>query len=212
MRPTLKAVRSSPSPFPFAQRFFHSSKYLRFTKSTPTLSKQAAEAASKAAVSDGSSFCVVAFLKKVGTLYATYLGANYISNALIHPTQKIDYGILNQFFPDGRAMDSPFWGTRLPHLILIPTTLTFYDIVVGHISTNYFGLVSFAKTPKVWLLHLYVYTFLAVGTFFAIDSFFNPYLENKRMDNFTSLLHPLTIGMSLQWHAQIMNDMFMVSI
>jgi hypothetical protein len=58
------------------------------------------------------------------------LGANFISNAMIHPTAKIDYGILNKLFPDGREVNSPFWGTRLPHLFMIPASLAFYDITV----------------------------------------------------------------------------------
>jgi len=58
------------------------------------------------------------------------LGANYLSNAWIHPTAKIDYGILNRFFLDDREVDSPFWGTRLPHLFAIPASLAFYDLSV----------------------------------------------------------------------------------
>ena len=58
------------------------------------------------------------------------LGANAISNAMIHPTAKIDYGILNKFLPGDREVNSPFWGTRLPHLIMIPASLTFFDLTV----------------------------------------------------------------------------------
>ena len=84
------------------------------------------------------------------SLYCTYLGANYVSNCLIHPMHKLDYGILNTIFMDGRAIDSSYWGTRLPHLIVVPACLTFYDLVIGSIATRHWGLVSFSKTPGPW--------------------------------------------------------------
>ncbi|CAM9736534.1 unnamed protein product, partial [Ectocarpus fasciculatus] len=133
-----------------------------------------------------------------------FLGANFISNALIHPESTLDYGILNRFFPHGRDVDSPFWGTRLPHLFAIPTTLTFFDMTVSALFTKYFGLVSYAATPTAWLLNLYVYTWLAVGSFIALDAAFNPAHEGRRLEHATAQLKPLSIGMGLQWHGQMM--------
>ena len=111
------------------------------------------------------------------TMYGTYLGANFLSNHLNHPFQKLDYGVLNNLFFDGRPLSSSYWGTRLPHLILVPAGLTFYDILCGKISTKYFGLKSFRATPGAWLLNLYCFTFLGVGSFFAYDSALNPNYE-----------------------------------
>jgi hypothetical protein len=149
---------------------------------------------------------------KIISLYGTYLGANFLSNCLIHPNQKLDYGILNKAFLDERGVDKPFWGTRLPHLLMVPATLTFYDLTIGAFFARFCGLVSFAATPAAWLLNLYTFTWLAVGSFFAIDSAMNPALEGKRVDNFTSLLKPLTIGMGLQWHAQMLADLFRTGV
>ena len=38
------------------------------------------------------------------TGYVTLLGANFISNMMIHPTQKMDYGVLNYLYPDDREV------------------------------------------------------------------------------------------------------------
>lgn len=98
-------------------------------------------------------------------------------------------------------MDSPFWGTRLPHLFLIPASLTFYELTITSLFTKYFGLVSYAQTPTPWLLNLYLYTFLAVGSFIAFDATFNPHHEGRRIEQITSHIKPLATGMGLQWHA-----------
>jgi hypothetical protein len=141
------------------------------------------------------------FFKKVLTLYSVLLGANFISNILIHPTAKLDYGILNRLWPDDREVGSPFWSTRLPHLVLIPATLTACELAVTHLFTKFGGLISYTQTPTPWLLNLYVYTFLAVGSFIALDASLNPNHEGRRWEQFSSHLKPLTVGMGLQWHA-----------
>lgn len=141
------------------------------------------------------------FLNQVLKLYSVLLGANFISNTLLHPTAKLDYGILNKLYPDGREVDSPFWSTRLPHLFLIPATLTFFELSVTSFFTKYCGLVSYAQTPTPWLINLYLYTFLAVGSFIAFDASLNPKHEGRRWEQITSHLKPLATGMGLQWHA-----------
>lgn len=40
----------------------------------------------------------------------TYMLADYLSNYIQHPTQKMDYGIFNQVI--GREVDQVWWGTR----------------------------------------------------------------------------------------------------
>ena len=148
-------------------------------------------------------------LNTVITTYSVLLGANYISNILIHPDQKLDYGIMNKLYPDNRKVNSVFWGTRLQHLILIPASLTFYDIIIGFMFKRYFGLISFSSTPKQWLLHLYTYTFLAVSSFNAFDATFNPYYKDEeRIDRIINHIKPCAIAMNLQWHAQIVVDIF----
>ena len=147
-------------------------------------------------------------LVRAAELYTILLGANYISNMLIHPTAKMDYGMLNRFYPDGREVASPFWGTRLPHLFAIPASLTFFDLSVGALFTRYFGLVSFAATPGPWLMNIFCYTWLAVGSFIAWDASLNPAHEGRRVEQVTSHVPMLTGAMGMQWHAQMMLDTF----
>ena len=188
-RTTLLFERSSIS----LQKSIHSSTSTSFSTSK-TLFKRVFS-------STNSTEPPPSLFKRVLTLYSVLLGANFISNLLIHPTAKIDYGILNQFFPDSREVNSPFWGTRLAHLFLVPATLTFYDLTVTHLFTKYFGLISYSQTPTPWLLNIYIYTFLAIGSYVAIDSYFNPHhQDDKRFEHFTSHLRPLSVAMALQWH------------
>jgi hypothetical protein len=48
--------------------------------------------------------------KPIGTTFGTYMIADYLSNFIQHPTQKMDYGICNQLI--GREVDRKWWGTR----------------------------------------------------------------------------------------------------
>ena len=140
------------------------------------------------------------------TTYVTLLGANYLSNCWIHPTSKLDYGYMNHLYFDGREVSpaTSFWGSRLPHLFFVPASLTFYDKAVGMIFTRYLGMISFAATPSVALVHLYCYTWLAVGSWICLDATMNPALEGKREETIRGAVKPLTIAMSLQWHADLM--------
>ncbi|KAJ1434321.1 hypothetical protein B484DRAFT_305746, partial [Ochromonadaceae sp. CCMP2298] len=142
-----------------------------------------------------------------GESYAVLFVANYISNAIIHPTAKMDYGILNRLYPDGREVDSPFWGTRLPHLLLIPATLAASDKLFGSVFSR-LGLISFAATPSLYLVNMYLYTVFGVGVFFAIEAALSPKLEGKRMQTLEDLVKPTLIGMNLQWHADAMYTQF----
>ena len=140
------------------------------------------------------------------TTYVTLLGANYLSNCWIHPTSKLDYGYMNHLYSDDREVSptTSFWGSRLPHLFFIPASLIFYDKVMGMIFTRYLGMISFAATPSVALVHLYCYTWMAVGSWICLDATMNPALEGKREETIRGAVKPLTIAMSLQWHADLM--------
>jgi hypothetical protein len=48
-----------------------------------------------------------------------------------------------------------------------------------------------------------VYTFLAVGSYIAIDAALNPSHEGRRAEQVTSHVKPLATAMGLQWHAQV---------
>ena len=151
--------------------------------------KSSASTSASASGPSSESSSVVPSILVVGTTFGGYLAANYISNCMCHPAQKLDYGVMNQFmFLDPRPVNSPYWGTRLPHLFLVPATLTVFDFASLAIFAKYFGYVSFAASPASWLVRLYVYTWLGVGSYFVYDSSLNPAHENNRMENLVSLI------------------------
>lgn len=57
---------------------------------------------------------VMSLAKAVGTTFGTYMIADYLSNYLQHPTQKMDYGLFNGLI--GREIDNKWWGTRTEHI------------------------------------------------------------------------------------------------
>ena len=42
--------------------------------------------------------------RRLAAGYVTLLGANFLSNMMIHPAQKMDYGVLNKLFWDDREV------------------------------------------------------------------------------------------------------------
>jgi len=68
--------------------------------------------------------------------FATYMLADFLSNFLQHPTQKMDYGAANQLI--GREVDSKWWGTRIEHIVGVAACLA----VVDHFSQGFFGALS----------------------------------------------------------------------
>jgi len=50
----------------------------------------------------------------LGTTFGTYMTADFLSNFLQHPTQKMDYGVFNKVI--GREVGKEFWGTRTEHI------------------------------------------------------------------------------------------------
>ena len=62
--------------------------------------------------------------------------ADFLSNFLQHPTQKMDYGAANQLI--GREVDSKWWGTRIEHIVGVAACLA----VVDHFSQGFFGALS----------------------------------------------------------------------
>lgn len=65
-------------------------------------------------VRDSSAFISPALVKAIGTTTITYMIADFFSNFLQHPTQKMDYGVFNKYI--GREVDQKWWGTRTEHI------------------------------------------------------------------------------------------------
>ena len=71
-----------------------------------------------------SSTKIPSLAQTLATGYVTLLGANFISNMMIHPTQKVDYGVLNYLYPDGREVGI----SHTLHLLIFIGTLQLLSI------------------------------------------------------------------------------------
>lgn len=143
--------------------------------------------------------------------YGTYLGANWLSNTLDHPVQKLDYGVINKW--TGKPCQNLWWGTRTEHLFVIPATLTVADHSLQAFWNKAFlprfnitQAMSWKTTPKTFLVHLYGFAVLGIMAFNAQDAMFNPALEGKRMESFKQTLFPTAVGSGLQWQVSMVDD------
>eukprot|EP00899_Mesostigma_viride_P022525 jgi/Mesvir1/3457/Mv11951-RA.1 len=125
--------------------------------------------------------------------YTTYVAANYLSNFILHPTQKMDYGLLNRALD--REVDSEWWGTRSEHIFTIAGTLTFFD----HALRRVWKPAGFGKTPVATMAHLTTFVSSGIMAYVAQDAAFNPAHEGKRMEAFLAPLYPVARGVSCMW-------------
>jgi|Transcript_1672 hypothetical protein len=136
----------------------------------------------------------------VATTFGTYCLADFLSNFIQHPTQKMDYGYLNQFI--GREVDQPFWGTRTQHILGVAACLA----VTDHTSQAMFSRhlkapLSFATHPAAFVLHTFLFIGAGVAAYCAIDAALNPTIEEgKRGEALSSGLYSTYIGTSTAWY------------
>eukprot|EP00741_Cyanophora_paradoxa_P015751 tig00020904_g15206.t1 len=127
--------------------------------------------------------------------YGTFVVANWASNFLLHPTQKLDYGFANRLI--GRPVDNEFWGTKSQHILAIAAPLA----VIDHLSIDLWqkkllpamGIkapFSFAGTPGPFIIHLITFAYGGIMAYVAWDSAFNPKHEGKRWEAFSSKAYP----------------------
>jgi len=108
-------------------------------------------------------------------LARTYCLADYLSNYIQHPTQKMDYGIFNKVI--GREVDQAWWGTRTEHIVGVAACLAITD----HASSAFFSKaflggkpLCFAKSPATFVAHTFVFIFTGVTAYVGIDAALNP--------------------------------------
>lgn len=138
-------------------------------------------------------------------------GANYFSNVANHPTQKLDYGIINKW--RGKHYENLWWGTRTEHLFTIPATLTAADHGLQYFWNKVFlpayrvtEPMSWQASPKTFLVHLWAFAVLGIFAYNAQDAYFNPAHEGKRMETFKKGMFPTVVGAGLQWQVPMVDD------
>lgn len=72
--------------------------------------------------------------KAIGSTFGTYMIADYLSNYLQHPTQKMDYGVFNQLI--GREVDQKWWGTRTEHIGELDNEFALHDYCKNLLRSN----------------------------------------------------------------------------
>lgn len=130
----------------------------------------------------------------VAKTFGTYCVADTLSNFIQHPTQKMDYGVLNKYLD--RPVDQLFWGTRTEHIVGVAAALAVTDHASQAICSKYLGQsLCFAKSPATFVAHTFFFIFTGVTAYVAADAAFNPLIkEEKKMDALASGTYSSAIG------------------
>jgi len=137
--------------------------------------------------------------KAVGQTFGTYMLADYLSNFIQHPTQKMDYGIFNQLI--GREVDQPFWGTRTEHIVGVAAALAVTDHASQAIFSKSLGSpLSFAKHPGPFVAHTFFFIFTGVTAYCVADAALNPlHKDEDRVTEALSGTYSSAIGSCTAW-------------
>lgn len=131
--------------------------------------------------------------------FATYCTADFLSNFLQHPLQKMDYGSLNRFI--GREVGEEFWGTRTQHIIGVAACLAATDHASQAIYQNMFKKeLCFAKSPAAFVAHTFLFIFTGVTIYVAGDAALNPnHKDEDRLATFKSETYNSYVGSNTAW-------------
>jgi hypothetical protein len=124
--------------------------------------------------------------------------ADFLSNFIQHPSQKMDYGIFNKAI--GRSMDQAWWGTRTQHIVGVAATLTITDYASQSIFAKSLGRpLCFAKSPATFVAHTFLFIFTGVTLYVGLDAGFNPTLQGRRLEAFKEGTYCSYVGSNTAW-------------
>ena len=134
---------------------------------------------------------------EVGVTFGTYIAADFLSNFLQHPGQKMDYGFLNKVI--GREVDEEWWGTRTQHILGVAACLALTDHASQKLFSDHLGkALSFADTPAAFIVHTFAFIFAGVAIYVALDSAYNPSVQDRKA-NFREELYNTYVGTNTAW-------------
>lgn len=141
-----------------------------------------------------------ALMAGVTTTFFTYMTADFLSNFIQHPTQKMDYGFFNQFI--GRPTDNAWWGTRTEHIVGVAACLAVTDHASQHLFGKYLGKpLCFAKSPATFVAHTFLFIFAGVTIYVAGDAALNPTIaDGERMTAFKEGTYASAVGSCTAWY------------
>jgi hypothetical protein len=124
--------------------------------------------------------------------------ADFLSNFIQHPTQKMDYGYFNSLI--GRPVDQAWWGTRTEHIVGVAGCLAVTDHASQQVFGKYLGRpLCFAKSPAAFVAHTFLFIFGGVALYVAGDAALNPLHEGRRVEEVKSGLYSTYIGTCTAW-------------
>ena len=132
--------------------------------------------------------------------FFTYCLADTLSNFIQHPTQKMDYGALNQLL--GREVESQFWGTRTQHIVGVAACLAATDHGSQALFQRYLRCKNFcfAKHPREFVVHTVGFIGVGVLAYCAGDSLLNPAIDDKkRFENLREESYRTVRGSCTSW-------------
>lgn len=136
--------------------------------------------------------------KAVSTTFGTYCVADFLSNFIQHPSQKMDYGVMNNVI--GRKIDKKIWGTRLEHILGVAAALAVTDHSSSAIFEKYLGeAISFSSTPAAFVAHTFFFIFAGVALFVGVGAAFNPANAGARFSNFKEEAYNTYVGTNSAW-------------
>ena len=131
--------------------------------------------------------------------FVTYAIADFLSNFIQHPTQRLDYGLLNLLY--GQEVDNKIWGTRTEHILGVAACLALSDHTSQHLFSRYLGQsLCFTKSPAAFVAHTFLFIFSGVGAYVAVDAALNPQHDGHRIATFKSGAYSTYIGSSTAWY------------
>jgi len=131
--------------------------------------------------------------------FVTYMIADFLSNFLQHPTQKMDYGIFNRLVK--REVGEKWWGTRTEHIVGVAGCLAVTDYASQAIFKNILQKpLSFASSPAAFVAHTFFFIFTGVTIYVGADVALNPnYAEGTRMATFKEEVYNTYVGSNTAW-------------
>jgi hypothetical protein len=124
---------------------------------------------------------MAAFLKGVIKTYTLFVGADWMSNFVLHPTQKLDYGqYINKLIkrPEG---PNAWWGTKTEHIVTIPLPLAVFDVgmAMGLAKWCNKGVaLNWRTSPGLSLFHAIGFAFGGIMTYVYWNAYMNPALKD----------------------------------
>merc|ERR1711935_91800 len=125
----------------------------------------------------------------VATTYATFVVANGLSNHILFPGLKLDYGILNPVM--GRPKQQDFWGTRLCHVLGIAAPLAIADHASIRLWQKHlmpaFGYakgtpLTLSAAPAAMLAHGPIWAFVGIMGYVAAEAYLSPLYTDPPME------------------------------